>query len=135
MTGNLYDLLAGGFPTDRGKPAFLLERWVGRQLRPLEAGVGRRRGPLDRRGRPARRPGRPAGREVVDAVMIYLGVLKAGAVFLPLNAAYTPAEVDYFIKDAEPRVSSSTPRAFVARRRGRSRWRRPSAHRRAISPR
>jgi malonyl-CoA/methylmalonyl-CoA synthetase len=35
-------------------------------------------------------------------VMIYLGVLKAGAAFLPLNAAYTPAEVGYFLADAEP---------------------------------
>ena len=36
--------------------------------------------------------------------MLYLGVLKAGAAFLPLNPAYTAAEVDYFLGDAEPRI-------------------------------
>lgn len=45
--------------------------------------------------------------------MIYLGVLKAGAVFLPLNAAYTPSEIDYFVKDAEPRVIIDDPEAYV----------------------
>ena len=28
--------------------------------------------------------------------------MRAGAVYLPLNTAYTPAELDYFIGDAEP---------------------------------
>jgi malonyl-CoA/methylmalonyl-CoA synthetase len=30
--------------------------------------------------------------------------VRAGAVFLPLNTGYTPAEVEYFLGDAEPRV-------------------------------
>ncbi len=37
-----------------------------------------------------------------DAVAIYLGVLRLGAVHVPLNTAYTPAEVDWFVADAEP---------------------------------
>ena len=37
----------------------------------------------------------------IDAVMVYLACVRAGAVFLPLNTAYTPAEVEYFITDAE----------------------------------
>jgi malonyl-CoA/methylmalonyl-CoA synthetase len=40
----------------------------------------------------------------IEAIMLYLGTVRAGAVFLPLNTAYTPAEVEYFIADAEPRV-------------------------------
>ncbi len=36
------------------------------------------------------------------AVFLYLGALKSGAVLQPLNPAYTPAEVSYFIADAEP---------------------------------
>ena len=35
-----------------------------------------------------------------EAVMIYLGCVRAGAVFLPLNTAYTAVEVDYFLSDA-----------------------------------
>jgi malonyl-CoA/methylmalonyl-CoA synthetase len=39
-----------------------------------------------------------------EALMLYLGTIRAGAVFLPLNTAYTPAEVAYFVGDAEPAV-------------------------------
>jgi malonyl-CoA/methylmalonyl-CoA synthetase len=38
----------------------------------------------------------------IEALMLYLGTVRAGAVFLPLNTAYTPAEVAYFVGDAEP---------------------------------
>ena len=38
----------------------------------------------------------------VDTVALYLGVLRLGAVHVPLNTAYTPAEVDWFVDDAEP---------------------------------
>lgn len=40
----------------------------------------------------------------VAALLLYLGSLRAGAVFLPLNPAYTTSEVGYFIADAEPRL-------------------------------
>jgi malonyl-CoA/methylmalonyl-CoA synthetase len=36
------------------------------------------------------------------AVFLYLAVVKIGAVFLPLNRSYTPAEIGYFLGDAEP---------------------------------
>lgn len=39
-----------------------------------------------------------------EALMLYLGCVRAGAVYLPLNSAYTLAELDYFIGDAEPRL-------------------------------
>ncbi len=38
----------------------------------------------------------------VDAILLYLGCIRSGAVFLPLNTAYTRNEVGYFLKDAEP---------------------------------
>ena len=37
-----------------------------------------------------------------EVIFLYLGVVRAGAVFLPLNTAYTPAEIGYFLGDAEP---------------------------------
>ena len=44
-----------------------------------------------------------------EAVALYLGCAAAGAVFLPLNPAYTPAEVAFFVGDAEPRVLVTMP--------------------------
>jgi malonyl-CoA/methylmalonyl-CoA synthetase len=38
----------------------------------------------------------------VAALVLYLATVRAGAVFLPLNTAYTLNELDYFIADAEP---------------------------------
>ena len=38
----------------------------------------------------------------VDAVALYVGVLRLGAVYVPLNTAYTSTEVDWFAADAEP---------------------------------
>ena len=37
-------------------------------------------------------------------LFIYLACLRAGAVFLPLNTAYTPHEIGYFLSDARPKI-------------------------------
>ena len=37
-----------------------------------------------------------------EALILYLACLRAGAVYLPLNTAYTESEVDYFVADAQP---------------------------------
>ncbi|MFL6840495.1 MAG: malonate--CoA ligase, partial [Bradyrhizobium sp.] len=38
----------------------------------------------------------------VSGLALYLAAVRAGAVYLPLNTAYTLNELDYFITDAEP---------------------------------
>jgi malonyl-CoA/methylmalonyl-CoA synthetase len=38
----------------------------------------------------------------VPGLVLYLAAVRAGAVYLPLNTAYTLNELDYFISDAEP---------------------------------
>ncbi|MGY3619885.1 malonate--CoA ligase [Bradyrhizobium sp. USDA 10063] len=38
----------------------------------------------------------------VQGLVLYLATVRAGAVYLPLNTAYTLNELDYFITDAEP---------------------------------
>ncbi|MCA8887820.1 MAG: AMP-binding protein [Parvularculaceae bacterium] len=39
-----------------------------------------------------------------ENVALYLAALRAGLVYLPLNTAYTPEEIAYFIADAEPAI-------------------------------
>ena len=52
----------------------------------------------------------------IDMLMLYLGCLRAGAVFLPLNTAYTAGELDYFMRDAAPALFVCDPsnRAAIA---------------------
>ena len=62
----------------------------------------------------------PGERVVVQAersaelILQYLGVLRAGAVYVPLNTAYTLAEVEYFIADSQPRVVVCAPEELTA---------------------
>ncbi|MFM1886698.1 MAG: hypothetical protein RL026_1855 [Pseudomonadota bacterium] len=37
-----------------------------------------------------------------ESLLLYLACLRTGAVYLPLNPAYTPHEVDHILRDAEP---------------------------------
>jgi malonyl-CoA/methylmalonyl-CoA synthetase len=46
-----------------------------------------------------------------EALLVYLGTVRAGAVFLPLNPAYRADEVAYFLGDAEPVVAVGRPEA------------------------
>ncbi|MGH6910165.1 MAG: AMP-binding protein [Phenylobacterium sp.] len=111
---NLYDILAAGFPTDRAKPAFLLSDGAAVSYGELEASVAQAAGELIAQGV---EPGDRVALQVeksIAAVAVYLATLKAGGVFLPLNAAYTASEVDYFLKDAEPRVFITDAEGFVA---------------------
>lgn len=47
----------------------------------------------------------------VEALLLYLAVLRAGHVCLPLNPAYQAAELEYFIADAEPALLVCSPRS------------------------
>jgi malonyl-CoA/methylmalonyl-CoA synthetase len=49
----------------------------------------------------------------VEALLLYLGVLRAGHVFLPLNTAYQAAEIDYFIGNGEPAVVVCSAKNFT----------------------
>jgi malonyl-CoA/methylmalonyl-CoA synthetase len=40
----------------------------------------------------------------VTGLALYLATVRAGGVYLPLNSAYTPAELDYFLTDAAPAI-------------------------------
>jgi len=44
-----------------------------------------------------------------EAVILYLACLRAGAIYIPLNTAYTANEVAYFLQDAAPQVFVCAP--------------------------
>ena len=54
----------------------------------------------------------------VDCVWLYLACLRVGAIYLPLNPAYTPAEVAYFVSDAEPVLMVCEPARVAPLRAG-----------------
>jgi malonyl-CoA/methylmalonyl-CoA synthetase len=99
---NIYSLFAGRFPSDRRAPFIEtpagghysygdLERESARYARFL-TGLGLQ--PGDRVAVQIEKS--PA------AVFLYLGCLRAGLIYLPLNPAYRAAEIEYYLDDAEP---------------------------------
>lgn len=46
-----------------------------------------------------------------EALFVYLAALRAGLIYLPLNTAFQRAEIDYFLRDAEPTVVICAPRS------------------------
>jgi malonyl-CoA/methylmalonyl-CoA synthetase len=45
----------------------------------------------------------------VEAIALFYACVRAGLIFLPLNTAYTPNEISYFLGDAEPCLFISAP--------------------------
>jgi malonyl-CoA/methylmalonyl-CoA synthetase len=48
----------------------------------------------------------------VECLVLYLAVVRAGLIYLPLNTAYREAEIDYFLGNAEPAVVVCAPGSF-----------------------
>ncbi|HEY3796818.1 MAG TPA: AMP-binding protein [Caulobacteraceae bacterium] len=111
---NLYALLASRFPADRATPAFLLPGGQAVSYGALEAGAGRLAALLRAKGVSVGDRVAVQAPKSVEAVMLYLAVLKLGAVYLPLNTAYTQAEIDYFVADAEPALFATDAVALAA---------------------
>ncbi len=104
MSANLYALLRSRFPKDRAAPCLVMPGRDAVTYGALEDGVGRMAALLRAKGvQPGDRVAAQT-RKSPAALMLYLASLAAGAVFLPLNTAYTEAEVGYFLEDAEPRL-------------------------------
>ena len=80
--------------------------------RDLERGTAMLANLLDRLDLPAQSRIAAQVDKSVEALMLYLAVLRAGHVFLPLNTAYQAAEIAYFIGNAEPVVVVCTPKSF-----------------------
>ena len=112
MNANLYAVFQSRFPEDPGAP--FIETEEGRRLtygglESESARIARFLGGL----------GVGKGERVVvqvdkspRALVLYLACLRLGAVYVPLNAAYTSSEIGYFLGDARPRVMVCRPAAL-----------------------
>ncbi len=108
---NLYTLLRGRFPADSEATCLELVDGTCVTYGEIDARSGRLAGLLENLGVvPGDRVLVQVGKSP-EAVLLYLACLRAGAIFLPLNTAYTAREVEYFLGDAEPRLVVCDPRA------------------------
>ncbi|MFO1049822.1 MAG: malonyl-CoA synthase [Geminicoccaceae bacterium] len=104
MSENLFEILRRAFPADLGH--VFLERPDGGTLSYADL--------LDGSARVAQvlkdlgvAPGDRVAAQTeksAEALLLYLGTVRAGGVYLPLNTAYTASEIRYFLGDAEPRL-------------------------------
>jgi malonyl-CoA/methylmalonyl-CoA synthetase len=102
-SANLFDLLLG---SDRDGDRIAIETAEGSTLSfaDLVAESGRYANVIVAAGV---KPGDRVAVQVEKSVpnlLLYLATIRAGAVYLPLNTAYTANELDYFLGDAEPRL-------------------------------
>lgn len=100
MSGNLFELIRNASAPER--TAMRTPDGAVFNYGDVIAGSGRLAGALTALGV---RPGDRVAVQVEktpEAVLLYLACLRAGAVYLPLNTAYTLAELQYFLGDAEP---------------------------------
>ena len=101
---NLFAALRAAFPADLDRVAVETDSGLAYSWRDLDRATAMMANLLSSLGL---EPGARVAVQVeksVEAMMLYLAVLRAGYVFLPLNTAYQSAEIEYFIGNAEPAV-------------------------------
>ena len=108
---NLYALFQRHFPTDLDAPALVTPNGATITYGGLDAMSAQFAGILIKLG--VSKGDRVAVQvdKSPQAVALYLACLRAGAIYLPLNTAYTPAEVAYFVGDAEPTLLVCRPQS------------------------
>jgi malonyl-CoA/methylmalonyl-CoA synthetase len=108
---NLYDFLKRGFPADPQAPCMILPGGAVITYGMLDEQSARFANLLTALGVT------PGDRVAVQvrksprALFLYLGSLRAGAVYLPMNDAYLAHEVEYFLADAQPKLFVCRPAA------------------------
>jgi len=106
---NLYALFEAHFPADRASPFLHLDGGGAVTYADLEAGSARYAAFFAGLGLV---PGDRVAVQVeksAEALLLYLGCIRAGLAYLPLNSAYQEGEVGYFLENAEPRVVRTPP--------------------------
>ncbi|HEX2725620.1 MAG TPA: malonyl-CoA synthase, partial [Beijerinckiaceae bacterium] len=109
MTGNLFHSIANAI-TEPAKVAIETSQGERYSYADLVGLTGRLANALVAHGV---KPGDRVAVQVeksVPALALYLACARAGAVYLPLNTAYTLAELEYFVGDAEPALVVCDPK-------------------------
>jgi malonyl-CoA/methylmalonyl-CoA synthetase len=111
MGHNLYALLASRFDGARDAVCLELDDGTRFSYADLDAETARFANLLVSLG--LKRGDRVAAQieKSAHSVFLYLGCLRAGLVFLPLNTAYQRNEIGYFVGDAEPAAAFCRPEA------------------------
>lgn len=113
---NLFAALRAGFPAELDTVAIETADGPGAPLfytwRDLERGTAMIANLLDSLGLPEGTRVAVQTEKSVEALMLYLAVLRAGFVYLPLNTAYQASEIEYFVGNAEPSVVVCTGKNF-----------------------
>ena len=108
---NLYALMQERFPADLDQTCLLHPGGGETSYRALDAQSAQIANLLAQSGC---RPGDRVAAQVdksASALALYLGCLRAGLVYLPLNTGYQPREVGYFLADAQPSAVVAAPAA------------------------
>ncbi len=111
--GNLYGLFQSRFPADRARSFIEMEDGRAYSYGDLENISGRYARLLTNLGVTKGERVAVQVEKSPEAIFLYLACLRAGAIYLPLNPAYTKSEVDYFLGDAEPRVVVCRPESEI----------------------
>ena len=112
MNQNLYAQFEARFPADRSQSLLLLESGGSVSYEQAAQGSARYASLLAGLGL---EPGDRVAVQVEkspEALLLYLGCLRAGLAYLPLNSAYQEGEVSYFLEDAEPRAVVAQPKSM-----------------------
>ncbi len=110
---NLYSFLAAGIDADRDASCFDLPGTNSVTYGELADGAARVAARLVAVGVVPGDRVLLMAHKTIESVMTYLGLLKAGAVVVPVNTSYTESELKYFEEDAEPRLFVRDAAAFV----------------------
>jgi len=114
---NLYSLIRAHFPADPEAPFLIAPDGSELSYSALDARSGALAARLAALGvEPGDRVAIQAEKNV-EGLLPYLATLRAGAVHLPLNPAYTAAEVRYFLEDSEPALFIGDPGRSAGARR------------------
>ena len=104
MSHNLYHRFASNFPADGGKPVLIDGNGVVATYQIMEEKSARIANLLTEMGTAIGDRVTVQVDKSTDALWLYLGCLRAGLVFHPLNTAYQANELEYFLDNAEPRI-------------------------------